>query len=173
MADISAFRSKDKQALDLSVSIIRPEVEVQPILVQLRVGYSGEEETGRPLGAQSNLEFLWVLVHHDPSERVAPPTTQRLGIVRVHNRLLPFKTHAWSVENMVLPVPQGRVGDRSVKPNATCVLSVACVAEAPISATGGSPVNAAGRPMFEALAASPPRWFRPGLGQVFVAADGV
>jgi len=66
--------------------------------VQLGVGYSAEKKTGKPLSAGSNLEFLWVFVHHDPSERVAPPTTQRFGIERVHNRLFPFKTHAWSVE---------------------------------------------------------------------------
>ena len=114
LAHVSMCRSQSDQATHLSVAIVRSEVEVQSVLVQLRLGNRDKEQTGRALGACSNLELVRIVIDNDPIECVTPPTTQRGGISRINDRLLPLETRAWIVATSVGRLSQnaGRMAAR-------------------------------------------------------------
>ena len=101
MTDVSASSAQRHQAFHLSISIVRSEVEMQPVLAELRFGHTAEQKTGEPPGAGSNLEFVGVLVDNDPTKRLAPPPPKGSGVASVDDRLLPLKTDTQIVEPRV------------------------------------------------------------------------
>ncbi len=92
LAYVSTRRSEHKETIDFSVSIIWPEVEVNPVLHRLWLGHRDEEEAGQSIRSRSNLELVWFVVHDNPSQRLPPqrpsvPGLRASTIVWSHSRL--------------------------------------------------------------------------------------
>jgi hypothetical protein len=93
LADVGAHRAEREQPLDLGVAVVRPEVEVQPVLRRLRLGHADEDQTGEPVSGRSDLDLVVALVDHHPAECLRPPPAERDRVCRVDSRLLPFERH--------------------------------------------------------------------------------
>ena len=80
LADIGAGSAKVEEASHLSVPVVGPEVEVQPVLERLRFRDASEQEARQPVRRGPNLELLRVVVDHHPVQGVRPPAAERDGI---------------------------------------------------------------------------------------------
>ena len=98
LSDVRSRGSQREQPLDLGVSIVRSEVEVQAVLRRLRLGDRHEQEPRKSIRGGSDLELVWVVVHDDPAERVSPPEPEGTRVVRIHDGLLPLEAHEPIVE---------------------------------------------------------------------------
>lgn len=106
MSDVRSRRAQPEQSLDLGVSVVRSEVEVQAILRRLRLRDRHEEESRKPIRGGSDLELLGVVVHDNPAERVSPPESEGTRVARINDRLLPLKAHEPIVEELLPRVPR-------------------------------------------------------------------
>jgi hypothetical protein len=58
-----------KESLDLGVSVVWPEVEVQPILHRLLFRDGNEQEPRRTICGGSDLELIGVVIDDNPAEK--------------------------------------------------------------------------------------------------------
>lgn len=99
LTDVGAGRAQGEQTLDLRVPIVRPEVEVEPIETDLRIGDRQEQQTGKSRRRSSDLDDVVFGIEYCPSERVAPPLSERFRIERVHRQLFEFQCHNSHIPN--------------------------------------------------------------------------
>jgi hypothetical protein len=99
LPDVRSRGPQRKQPFDLNVSVVWPEVEVQPILHRLRVRDRDEEEPGQTISSRSDLELVWVVIDNHPAQRLPPPTAEGAWVSRIHDRLLPLEAHASILES--------------------------------------------------------------------------
>jgi hypothetical protein len=88
--------SQRQQSLDLGVPVVRPKVEVQPILDRLRLWDRDEQEPRNTVRSRSDLEFVRILVDDDPTERLSPPAPKPARVACLDDRLLPLEGH-WTI----------------------------------------------------------------------------
>jgi hypothetical protein len=98
LSDVRSCSSQPEESLNLNVSVVGPEVEVETILGRLRLSYRDEQETWKTVFARPDLELIRVIVHDNPAEGLSPPTPERTRIPCVDDRLLPLETHETIVE---------------------------------------------------------------------------
>ena len=109
LSDVGRRGAKRKQPFDLNVSVVWPEVEVQPILDRLRLGDGDEEESRQTIRSGSNLELVGVVVDDYPTERIPPPPPEAVRIACIDDCLLPLEAHE-SIVGTAWPVcPKRRV----------------------------------------------------------------
>ena len=82
-----------QESLDLCCLIIRPEVQVQPILGHPRVGYGNEEQSGCDICCRPDLEFPVRILGHEPIEGSCPPESERPRTVGIDDDLFPRQDH--------------------------------------------------------------------------------
>jgi excisionase family DNA binding protein len=107
--------SKREQSVDLGVSVVRSEVEVQAILRRLRLRDRDEKESRKPIRGGSDLELVGVVVHDNPAECVSPPESEGTWVARIDDRLLPLKAH----EPIVEKAPARCAPERRARSHAT------------------------------------------------------
>jgi hypothetical protein len=71
---VGSYGSQREQSLDLGVSVVRPKVEVQPILERLLLWDGHEQESTKTIRSRSDLELIRISVDDNPTERLSPPT---------------------------------------------------------------------------------------------------
>ena len=104
--------SQREQSLDLGVSVVRSEVEVQAILRRLRLRDGHEKEPRNPIRGGSDLESVGVVVHDNRAERVSPPESEGTRVAPIDDRLLPLEAHEPIVEQPCLVCPETPVWRR-------------------------------------------------------------
>ncbi len=147
--------SQREQSLDLGVSVVRSEVEVEAILRRLRLRDPHEEEPRKPIRGGSDLELVGILAHDNPAERVSPPQSEGTRVARVDDRLLPLEAHEAIVEGCCSVCPEMPGG---------CTSSTSGDLMEAIVATGAVSGELLGEPSPELranLADSPVRLFTP------------
>ena len=65
--------------------------------MRLGFGHESEQKAGRSIDVGPNLELIWVVVHDDPAQRGAPPTSEVGRRGRVDDHLLPREAHPISL----------------------------------------------------------------------------
>jgi hypothetical protein len=98
--------SQRERSLDLGVSVVRSEVEVEAILRRLRLRDRHEKEPRKPIRGGSDLELVGILAHDNPAERVSPPKPEGTRVARVDDRLLPLEAHEPIVEGSCSVCPE-------------------------------------------------------------------
>lgn len=98
MSYVRSRGSQREQSLDLGVSIVRSEVQVQAILRRLRLRDRHEKESRKPVRCGSDLELVGVVVHDNSAERVSPPQSEGTRVARIDDRLFPLEAHEPIVE---------------------------------------------------------------------------
>jgi hypothetical protein len=98
LSDVRSRGAERKQPLDLNVSVVWPEVEVQPILNRLRLREGDEEESRQTIRSGSNLELVGVVADDYPAERLLPPPPEAARIPCIDDCLLPLEAHEAIVE---------------------------------------------------------------------------
>lgn len=106
LPDVRSRGPQRKQPFDLNVSVVWPEVEVQPILHRLRLRDRDEEEPRQTIRSRSDLELVWVIVDNHPAQRVTPPPAEGAWVTRIHDRLLPLEAHASILETAQPACPE-------------------------------------------------------------------
>ena len=98
LSDVRSRRAERKQPLDLDVSVVWPEVEVQPILDRLRLRDLDEEESRQAIRSGSNLELVGIVVDDHPAERLPPPPPEAARMPCIDDCLFPLEAHESIVE---------------------------------------------------------------------------
>ena len=98
LSDVRSRGAERKQPFDLNVSVVWPEVEVQPILDRLRLRDGEEEESRQTIRSGSNLELVGVVVDDYPAERLPPPPPEAARVPCIDDCLLPLEAHESIVE---------------------------------------------------------------------------
>ncbi len=98
LSDVRSRGAERKQPFDLNVSVVWPEVEVQPILDRLRLRDGDEEESRQTIRSGSNLELVGVVVEDYPAERLPPPPPEAARVPCIDDCLLPREAHESIVE---------------------------------------------------------------------------
>ena len=98
LPDVRSRGAKRNQPFDLNVSVVWPEVEVQPILDRLRLRDGDEEESRQTIHSGSNLELVGVVVDDHPAERFPPPPPEAARISCTDDCLFPLEAHESIVE---------------------------------------------------------------------------
>lgn len=97
MPYIDPARTKPHETLDLDIAIVGPKIDVQPVLDGFGFGRQNEQQPGCLVGLWLNLERVWVVVHDDPTQCSAPPTSKVGWSDRANNHLLPREAHPANV----------------------------------------------------------------------------
>jgi len=106
LSHVRSRGSQREQSLDLGVSVVRSEVEVQAILRRLRLRDRHEKESRKPIRGGSDLKLVGVVVHDNPAERFSPPASEGARVARIDDRLLPLEAHEPILEELLLGVPR-------------------------------------------------------------------
>ena len=106
LSNVRSRGSECEQSLDLGVSVVGSEVEVQAILRRLRLRDGHEKESRKPIRGGSDLELVGVVVHDNPAERVSPPESEGTRVARIDDRLLPLEAHNAIVDELLPAVPR-------------------------------------------------------------------
>jgi hypothetical protein len=86
LPDVRSGGTQPKEPLHLGVSVVWPEVEVQPILDRLLLD-THEQEPRKTICSGSDLELIGVVVDDNPAERLSPPVAERARVPCVDDRL--------------------------------------------------------------------------------------
>ena len=95
--------SQREQSLDLGVSVVRSEVEVEAILRRLRLRDPHEKEPRKPIRGGSDLELVGILAHDNPAERARHHSPRARGS-RADDRL-PTRGSRADRRRLLLGVP--------------------------------------------------------------------
>ena len=93
MTFVTTRCTKFYEALDLSLLINWPKIQVKSILRDTILGHGEEEKRRYGSGCGSNLDFCDVLISDDPVERSGPPEAKFPVVVRIDYNLLPCQWH--------------------------------------------------------------------------------
>jgi len=97
LSGVNPRRTEPDQPLDLRVTVVGTEVEMQSVLDRLRFRNANEQQAWKPIRRRPNLELLRIVIDDDPSQCVLPPPPECTGVVGVDGRLLPVERHDWRV----------------------------------------------------------------------------
>jgi hypothetical protein len=109
LPDVHSGGTQPTESLYFGVSVVWPEVEVQPILDRLLRGDTHEQEPRKTISSWSDLELLGVVVDDNPAERLSPPVAERAWVSCVNDHLLPLEAHDSIVETARSGGTGGRV----------------------------------------------------------------
>ncbi len=93
LTHVRSGSSKGEHPLNLSVPIVRSEVEMESVLNRLGLRDGAKEQPRQSTWRWSNLEFLRIVIHDNPSECFLPPPSQSIRISCVNECLLPLQSH--------------------------------------------------------------------------------
>ena len=93
LANVDTLRAMSLKASHLGVLVIRPEVEMQPVLNLLALIKPDEVQPWQAIRLRADLELLIRGVDHNPTKSRSPPLPQGHRIHRVNNYLFPFQGH--------------------------------------------------------------------------------
>src|SRR4029453_7555764 len=90
LSDVNPRRTEPDQPLDLHVTVVGTEVEVQSVLDRLRFRNPNEQQAWKPIRRRSNLECLRIVIDDDPPQGVLPPPPESPGVVCVDGGCFPL-----------------------------------------------------------------------------------
>lgn len=109
LANVDTLRAMSLKASHLGVLVIRPEVEMQPVLNRLALSKPNEVQPWQAIRLRADLELIVRGVDHDPTKSCSPPLPEGHRIHRVNKYLFPFQAHPPS-----LGLPAGGNGAPSI-----------------------------------------------------------
>ena len=97
LPDVSSTCPQAQESLHLGLLIVRSEVGMNPVLPRLLLVSGYEHHSGGGRRNRPDLELLISVDRHDPPQGVAPPLSERPGIQRRDDYLLPHQCHPVTV----------------------------------------------------------------------------
>jgi hypothetical protein len=97
LPDSNLGRAEFGEALNFRPLIVRPEVEVDPVLDDLVLVYRDEDEARQSISRWPNLELGRFLVHDHPVKGTLPPASEGDRVTRLHYRLFPLEAHGGTI----------------------------------------------------------------------------
>lgn len=76
LTNIDQPGSQGGQSGDLMLLVVGPQIDVQSVLLDLRLSDAHEEQAGDNVGTGANLELIILVVNDDPLRGVSPPCAQ-------------------------------------------------------------------------------------------------
>jgi hypothetical protein len=93
LAYVRPGRSQREHPLNLSVPIVRSEVQMESVLNHLWLTNAAEQQTRESVCCWSNFKLFRIVIHHNPTKCLLPPAPESSRISRVNDRLFPVQAH--------------------------------------------------------------------------------